>query len=95
VRAVAAGFPKFDGEAVFINRESHFTPVPRRAWEWQIGGHQLCRKWLKDRKGRVLTDNEIATYARIVAAATETQRQLEEIDRLIDRHGGFPGAFQS
>jgi predicted helicase len=90
---VGAGFPKFDGRAVSINPHSSFAPVPREAWEWQIGGHQVCRKWLKDRKGRVLTDDNIATYERIVRAATETQRLTQQIDSLIDRHGGFPDAF--
>jgi hypothetical protein len=92
---VAPGFPKWDRDTVFINREETLAPVPREAWEWRVGGHQVCRKWLKDRKGRILTEDQIATYSRIVSAATETQRVVEAVDRLIDRHGGWPAAFRA
>lgn len=52
-------------------------------WSYQIGGYQVCDKWLKDRKERVLSLDEIQTYCRIVTAIQKTiQIQKEEIDKM-------------
>ncbi len=58
-----------------------------------IGGYQVCAKWLKDRKGRVLSSDDITLYHRIVIALHETIRLMAEIDKTIDAHGGWPAAF--
>jgi uncharacterized protein len=58
-----------------------------------IGGYQVCEKWLKDRKGRTLSKDDITHYHKIVAALSETIRLMAEIDKVIDAHGGWPGAF--
>ena len=58
-----------------------------------IGTSQVCHKWLKDRRGRVLTDEDIEHYRKIVVALSETIRIMAEIDCVIDSHGGWPGAF--
>ena len=70
-----------------------FKGVPEAVWNFHIGGYQVCQKWLKDRKGRTLTDEDIAHYHKIVIALTETIRLMAEIDEVIDTHGGWPGAF--
>lgn len=72
-----------------------FRGVPEDVWNFHIGGYQVCEKWLKDRKGRTLTDEDIAHYHKIVVALTETIRLMAEIDEVIDQHGGWPGAFQT
>ncbi len=71
-----------------------FKGVPEEVWDFQIGGYQVCHKWLKDRKGRTLSDEEIAHYQKIVVALNETIRIMAEIDEAIDAQGGWPGAFQ-
>lgn len=48
-----------------------------------IGGYQVCQKWLKDRKGRTLSDGDIQHYQRIVVALKETIRLMAEIDAAI------------
>jgi hypothetical protein len=70
-----------------------FRGVPEAVWNFHIGGYQVCQKWLKDRKGRTLTDEDIAHYHKIVIALTETIRLMAEIDQVINAHGGWPGAF--
>jgi hypothetical protein len=74
---------------------SGFRGVPTAVWNFHIGGYQVCQKWLKDRKGRTLTAEDIARYHKIVISLTETIRLMAEIDQVIDHHGGWPGAFQS
>ena len=50
--------------------------------------YQVCEKWLKDRKGRRLTEEEIEHYQKIVVAIKETIKIMEEIDGVIAGHGG-------
>src|SRR5665648_442174 len=65
---------------VFINAEQYFGNVPEVAWNFYIGGYQPARKWLKDRKGRALTNTDIEHYQKIIVALTETNRIMKEID---------------
>ena len=72
-----------------------FQGVPEEAWDFNIGAYQVCHKWLKDRKGRNLSDDDITHYQKIVVALNETIRLMAEIDRVIEAHGGWPDAFQT
>jgi len=69
--------------------------VSRETWEYRIGAYQVCEKWLKDRRGRTLSPDEILHYQKIVVAITDTIRLMTEIDQVIDDHGGWPGAFHT
>ena len=70
-----------------------FHGVPEEVWDFHIGGYQVCHKWLKDRKDRTLSADDIAHYQKIVVALNETIRLIAEIDEVIDEHGGWPDAF--
>ncbi len=72
-----------------------FQGVREAVWNFHIGGFQVCEKWLKDRKGRTLTKGDQDHYQKIVVALTETIRLMAEIDKVIDEHGGWPGAFSA
>ncbi|MBU4509751.1 DNA methyltransferase, partial [bacterium] len=68
---------------VFINPEQYFGNVPEVAWNFYIGGYQPAQKWLKDRKGRALTNTDIEHYQKIIVALAETNRIMKEIDSSI------------
>jgi len=78
------------------DHSSYFDGIPQDVWEFQVGGYQVLRKWLYDRRetskqpGRVLTPEDIAHYQRIVVALKETIRLMGEIDEVIEAHGGWP-----
>ena len=82
---------------VWINKEltSGFKGIKQEVWNFHIGGYQICEKWLKDRKGRKLSTEDIEHYQKIIVALSETIRLMAEIDKVIEEHGGWPGAFQS
>ena len=82
---------------VWIDRAqtSGFQGVHEDLWKFHIGGYQVCDKWLKDRKGRTLSAEDIAHYQKIVVTISETIRLTGEIDAVIEEHGGWPGAFAS
>lgn len=65
---------------VKINDDQYFGNVPLKAWEFYIGGYQPAEKWLKDRRGRTLSMEEIQHYQRIIVALMETERLMREID---------------
>jgi len=67
---------------VWINDEQYFDKVPIIAWEFYIGGYQPAQKWLKDRKERQLSFDDILHYQKIIVALTETDRIMKEIDKV-------------
>jgi len=66
---------------VFINKDQYFGNVPEIAWNFYIGGYQPAQKWLKDRKERVLNNEDIEHYQKIIVALTETDRIMKKIDQ--------------
>jgi hypothetical protein len=78
------------GGRVYINAEQYFEGISPAVWQMRIGGYQVCEKWLKDRKGRTLTYEDIEHYQRTVSALAETRSLMAQIDALIADHGGWP-----
>ncbi|GMV35868.1 MAG: hypothetical protein AMXMBFR61_03760 [Fimbriimonadales bacterium] len=75
---------------VYINKSQYFAPVPQAVWEHRIGGYQPCEKWLRDRKGRTLSYDDLQHYTAIVANLRETQQIMKQIDEVIEAHGAWP-----
>lgn len=67
-----------DGK-VYINEAQYFGNIPEVAWNFYIGGYQPAQKWLKDRKGRELTSDDIDHYQKIIKILIETDRIMKEI----------------
>ena len=67
---------------VWINDIQHFGNVPLIAWEFFIGGYQPAQKWLKDRLGKNLSNDDINHYRRIIVALTKTHALMKEIDKV-------------
>ncbi|CCQ89600.1 DNA methyltransferase/helicase [Nitrospina gracilis 3/211] len=75
---------------VWINKTQYFEGIPPEVWNFYVGGYQVCEKWLKDRKKRTLSYDELEHYKHVVSALSETIRIMGEIDEVIDQHGGWP-----
>ena len=71
---------KYEEGKVWINGTQYFENVPDTAWNFYIGGYQPAQKWLKDRKDRTLSYEDIFHYQKIIVALTETDRLMKEID---------------
>lgn len=65
---------------VMINKTQGFAGVPQMAWEFYIGGYQPAQKWLKDRKGRELSFDDLQHYQRIIKILSETDRIMKTIE---------------
>ena len=72
-----------NNQRVYINNTQYFEGVPPEVWDFHIGGYQVAQKWLKDRKSRTLTYDDLTHYQKIVVALKETIRLMGEIDDLI------------
>ena len=75
---------------VWINRDQYFEGVTPATWTFAIGGYRPAEKWLKDRKDRVLSFEDIIHYRTICAALAETPDIMARIDETIAVHGGWP-----
>ena len=73
---------RYDENRLYINQSQYFEGITKDIWEYQIGGYQVCDKWLKDRKGRSLSLVDIKHYCNIVTSIQKTieiQKKIDEV----------------
>lgn len=85
--AIAAGQ---SAGRVWINDAQYFDGVPQAVWDLHIGGYRVAEKWLKDRRGRLLTYDDITHYQNVVAALARTLAIQAELDAAVAGAGGWP-----
>jgi hypothetical protein len=90
---VGRGFPKYVAGRILVEDRVGWA-APREVWEYHVGGHQVCRKWLKDRRGRTLQDEDLTLFRRILACVGDTLRYAREIEQVIACCGGLARAFR-
>ena len=71
---------RWEQNRVYINSEQYFEGVPESAWNFYIGGYQPAQKWLKDRKGLMLSFEDVRHYQRIIYVLQQTEHIMQEID---------------
>ncbi|MBE8993895.1 type ISP restriction/modification enzyme [Microcystis aeruginosa] len=77
-------------QQILINYDQYFAGIPPQIWNFYIGGYQVCQKWLKDRKGRHLSYDDLEHYQQIISILGESIAIMETIDIIINKYGGFP-----
>lgn len=77
---------KYENEKVHINNTQYFDKVPEVAWNFYIGGYQPAQKWLKDRKNKELTYDDIIHYQKIINALYLTDKLMFQIDEIESAH---------
>jgi len=73
---------KYEKGKLFINKAQYFEGILPEVWEYRIGGYQVLDKWLKDRKDRVLSLDDIKHYCGIVAVLKKTIEIQDKIDNV-------------
>ncbi|MBE0662067.1 MAG: N-6 DNA methylase [Bacteroidales bacterium] len=73
---------KADTGRVYINANKYFEGIIPEMWNYHIGGYQVLEKYLKDRKGRQMSDP--ATYCKIATSIAETIKIQRAIDPLFE-----------
>ena len=78
--------PRFADGKVWINANQGFESVPELAWNFYIGGYQPAQKWLKDRKGRALSLDDIKHYQKIIKVLSDTNRIMQQLEEKTTLH---------
>jgi len=69
-------------QRVYINKDQYFEGISKEVWEYRIGAYQVMEKYLKDRKGRKLSLDEINHYMKIARAIRLTIGVQDRIDEI-------------
>jgi predicted helicase len=67
---------------LFINKDQYFGNISQSVWDFYIGGYQPAQKWLKDRKGRILDDDDLEHYQKIIVVLNETIKVMDKIEEV-------------
>lgn len=65
---------------LYINPETYYADVTKDIWEFQVGGYQVLEQYLKYRKERMLTGDEVEHIQNIIKIAAFTIAQMQKID---------------
>ncbi|MDD3940215.1 MAG: N-6 DNA methylase [Candidatus Pacebacteria bacterium] len=77
------GKVEYKDSKVFINKEQYFDGVSDGIWNFYIGGYQPAQKWLKDRKNKILSSEELVHYQKIIVSLTKTIELMKQIDKIV------------
>jgi len=67
-------------KAIWVNKTQCFKPVPLNVWRSQVGGYQVLDKYLKSRKGRELSLEEMEHVPKVADSLAFTITQMGRID---------------
>ncbi|MCG9915581.1 MAG: N-6 DNA methylase [Phenylobacterium sp.] len=85
-----------DEQAIWINKAQYFGPIPQEVWDFRIGGYQVLDKYLKSRKGRILSLDEQTHIGDVAESLAFTVSQMARIDEAyceaFPEHAGDPKA---
>lgn len=73
---------KYKDNKVYINKDQFFEDVSKDIWNFYIGGYRVLDKWLKSRKNRELSSNEIEHFLQVVEIIKQTIEYMKKIDEI-------------
>jgi predicted helicase len=68
-------------QSIAINTTQSFRPVAQAVWDFHIGGYQVLDKYLKSRKGRKMSLDEIDHVPKVADVLAFTIDQMAKIDK--------------
>lgn len=92
---IAAGFPKYEDETIWLAPGVSYGPVKPEVWNFRVGAHQVARKWLRDRLGRTLSKRDGQTYISILVAIESTLEIQQKLEAAVVENGGPARVFQA
>lgn len=93
-KIVEPGYPRFVADRIQLHDQLAIEQVSLETWEFCVGGHQVCKKWWRDRRGRMPTLTDVANYRLLVDGVRTTREIAAQVDRCIAAQGGWPDAFR-
>ena len=71
---------EYSAGSIHINETQSFVGCSPEIWNFSIGSYKVLEKWLKSRKGRILTSADIEIFSKIatiIKVTLETQKELD------------------
>lgn len=76
---------EYKNQKIFINETQYFYEVKKEVWDFSIGGYKVLDRWLKDRIGKYLDEDDIRHVCKTITAISKTLEIQNEIDKLYPR----------
>lgn len=70
-------------ERLYINSNQCFVNIPKAIWELEIGGYRILENWLKKRKGRKLSYDDIKHLKKVMVSLHKTTEIMRKIDGIL------------
>ncbi|MBA7471919.1 hypothetical protein ES707_07231 [subsurface metagenome] len=70
------------GGRLYINEKQYFGAIKKEVWNYYIGGYQVLDKWLKDRIDKVLSNEDVNHFLKVINALNWTIYFQKEIDKI-------------
>jgi len=67
---------------LYINEKQYFGTITKEVWNYYIGGYQVLDKWLKDRVDKVLSNEDVNHFLKVITALNWTIYFQKEIDKI-------------
>lgn len=87
------GFPKFAEGRIWLGPDGPTVAATERVWNFHAGTHQICRKWLRDR--RSFCTRTVCLYERIIDSISESLELVDDLDETVAEAGGWEAAFSA
>ncbi len=71
-----------DKDCVAINKTTKLCGIPPEVWEYTIGGYRVIEKYLKGRKGRKLSLDELEHIYRVIEILRRTIELIKELEAI-------------
>ncbi|MEM5877393.1 MAG: type ISP restriction/modification enzyme [Candidatus Aenigmatarchaeota archaeon] len=70
---------------LYINDTQYFDGITLEMWNYKIGGYKVLEKWIKDRKGKVLSLSDIKHYINMCFVIYNTIEIRKNIDNFYNK----------
>jgi hypothetical protein len=81
--------PMFDGNRVWSGDTVLASGMSADDWTFRAGCHQVCRKWLFDRRGRPITESLVEAYANVCLKVQCIRAECRQIEKSVRANGGW------
>ena len=73
---------KYANNKIYINKKQYFEGISKEEWDFCIGAYRVLDKWLKSRKNRELSSNDIEMFIQIIEIIKQTIKLMKKIDKI-------------
>ncbi len=73
-------FAKYRDNKIYINNNQFFDGISEDIWNFYIGGYQVLYEWLKSRRKKELSTNEVEQFIQIIGIIEQTIDHMKKID---------------